>query len=196
VACEKLQGGDALRRIETVRIETVRVGDLFPEEPHKRKCKLEILESAPQKRTIKIGIDQWARTYHLAFPYMQFIQMGWSLMVSFTNEPIKNLEDTLYFPPLPNVYSDGVVCLDPKGKTKPKIQDLIGLFWHTNFSREAIWPGWREAENLFCGPENFACRRNPYRCWEKRTEEEGLGFIANMPWSKEIDLLAFCLLGR
>jgi len=115
------------------------------------KWHLYAVEDKPQFRTVKIYEYEYEddkgilKTYYLPFPYTQFVLLKGPLhfqrhfYVTITNSPIKDLlKDQKYFPPLPNIYYDGAVCLG--GRYPQSIENAIDLFWMMPFENRPEYP--------------------------------------------------------
>jgi len=140
-----------------------------------------ILETAPQKRTIKLcdtGADYsfiGTNTFYLQFPWMQFAFFRGKMGVAFKEGPGEE-SGTLMMPPLPNVYQDsGRVCLGDKCIA----QDLdmaeaikfVGLFWMMKFDIYPVgeWKGLTTLRTIWPVPSELFEDHHLYafRQWQK-----------------------------
>jgi len=126
-----------------------------------------VVEFSPQKRTVKIRHlyhPQYRVDFHLQFPYMLFGYIKkHKLCVGFTKEPWHN-EVRVFFPSLPNIYSEWYSCQDVKEHFHPTIE----LFWQTEFTHNLEYKGSNIA-NEFLGYKNW-CTLNLNQVFEKMTK--------------------------
>jgi hypothetical protein len=183
--------GKALRRIAMMNVV-----DLFPDLKGgidvRSYQEIEILEAKPQKRTIRVKADAWNTTvnhYYVGLPYLQFVRYLEGFFVSASKRPltVKDIaweETNLLLPPLPNIYSDGHVCL-AKGPVDVKsTEEAIELFWHAIFTPEEMdWGGYRKMHTLY----------GSFGAWEKKTRESGLKHILDNFESRPLLLRHFCI---
>ena len=155
-----------------------------------------ILETPPQIRTVRFVYGYWQKgagkpknefvsnprkeEFLLAIPYMQFIfqYKRWQGIercdvypfLGFSTHPVE-LDDTIYFPLLPNVGKSFFLCFDEGVEPlvlKENWSEIISLFWATKFQQYAGGNRW---------PANILIRDTPlrsYRHWEKLTRKKGL----------------------
>lgn len=138
-----------------------------------------VLEQKPTCRTI--SMDSWRRAnYFLSFPYIIFAHNPSRLnfRVGFFNEKQEVSDDPSKFqyfvPPLPNFYETGEVCLGDRVNLKETTNELIDLFWNTEFSNDDGWPGVDEAKKIFNS-------KSPYDVWEEKSKLNP-NFGITVPW--------------
>lgn len=141
--------------------------------PSVRTDPLFAVHCPPQKRIIHFN----GFHYYLAFPDMLFLiryvifQESYyfsGIYCYFTNENISKF----FFPCLPNISSDGLVCLgqqtpNPHPDSKMFVSNVIGFFWNTCFTWEnlgAMYAYWDLAK-LVPPMTNF------FADWQKNTKE-------------------------
>jgi hypothetical protein len=131
---------------------------------------LVILEGRPNIRRVKTTYSNWAPNgSFLAFPFVQYyihdnggfnkaagggtIHDNGLLHVSFTNSPLSAnfAEDTVYFPPIPNIYDTHGVCLardntmlESRGNRSMEqfARDIVKQWWSSPFYDSAGWPSY------------------------------------------------------
>lgn len=111
---------------------------------------IELLVQQPGRRTIFFhDEDCISKTVNLLFPYIIFAKKKWSkhLFLTFSNTGSLELDSTVYFPALPNIYCAGNACISVNNIPHPfQLKDLVNLFWNTSFIDPFIasgegWPG-------------------------------------------------------
>jgi hypothetical protein len=138
---------------------------------------LHVVEYPPQLRVCKFKICGQNFKHELAMPFMQFVRYlgkyGTSLHVSFTNEPIQDIHQEVFFPPLPNVWYPSLqVCL----MTSPnnRFETVIANFWNTRYL---------DCEDWYSGPVlEYETPMKTYVRWERMTKEDPK-FITNVSWT-------------
>lgn len=142
-----------------------------------RSAKMHTVEYEPQVRVCKFHIHGQMFQHYLAFPYMQFTRylgtQGLSLHVSFTKEPLKSIEDDVYFPPLPNVWYPSLqVCLMSCPGTTFEL--VMRNFWETRYL---------DCEDWYCFPVlEHETPMKSYKRWEVMTLENP-AFILEHNWT-------------
>jgi len=181
--------GKALRRIAMMNVV-----DLFPDlkgtiDPRLYQ-EIEILEAKPQKRTVRVKPD-WGnetRHYYVGLPYLQFVRYLQGFFVSASKRPltVENIVDDtgLLMPPLPNIYSDGHVCLSKEAFALKSTEQAIEFFWHAVFTPdEMTWGGLKDMHTLY----------GSWTRWEQRTKQKGLQRLLDEFESPSLSLKHFCI---
>jgi hypothetical protein len=145
-----------------------------------------ILETAPQKRTIKVcdtsnrPTFMGTKTFYLQFPWMQFAFFRAKMGVAFKEGPGEAFT-TLTMPPLPNVYKDsGKVCLGEKeiamDLTVKDAIKFIGLFWMMKFDVYPVeeWKGLTALRKMWPVPSELRATKDPHLWAFQQWQEEGL----------------------
>lgn len=149
------------------------------------KLKLNWTKQPSKKRTVIIHINlngtQSKNTYFLNIPETIF-KFNVDLKTLYCYF-LKN--NTLYLPPLPNMFENGLVCL---GDDIPdNIIDAINIFWNTPFLlSNASWQMWMDCLNDLNPTINF----NLFEFWEHDGNIFNLGLkeIETIPrFSQEIN---------
>jgi hypothetical protein len=183
--------GKALRRIAMMNVV-----DLFPDlkgtiDSHSYQ-EIEILEAQPQKRTIRVKPENWGqeiRHYYVGLPYLQFVRYLNGFFVaaskrSLTVEDVAWEPSNLLMPPLPNIYSDGHVCLSKAKFTLESTEQAIELFWHAAFTpEEHTWGGLHRMYTLY----------GSWSGWEKKTRKLSLKHLLDDFESNSLSLRSFCI---
>ncbi len=102
-----------------------------------------IVEQVPQVRHVNIS----GRTFLLAMPYVQFIvnfkdgAPTGVLHVGCTKKPISDVDQPMYYVPLPNIDENHKVCLGDsnykrKGSMTEIVNSIIGGFWQSGFTTD------------------------------------------------------------
>jgi len=146
---------------------------------------LHVVEYPPQVRMCKFNVHGQKSARYLSMPYMQFTRylgkQGMSLHVGFTNEPIQNIRQEVYFPPLPNIWYPSLQCClmhCPNSKFDTAIQN----FWNTRYL---------DCEDWYCFPVlDKETPMRTYQKWERMTKENP-AFILDVKWTHpcRIDLI-------
>lgn len=148
-----------------------------------RSDRLHVVEFPPQVRMCRFYMHGQRRQHWLAMPYMQFArflgQQGMSLHVSFTRKPLKNIEDDVFFPPLPNIWYPSLqVCL--MHCPAPDFQSVMQYFWNTNYL---------DCEDWYCFPVlEHETPMKTYVLWERMTKENP-NFIMDVEWTNPAKIL-------
>jgi hypothetical protein len=172
------------------------VVDLFPDlkgaiDPRSYQ-EIEILEAKPQKRTVRVKPETWhkeVRHYYVGLPYLQFVRYLKGVFVSaskrpLTAEDIAWEETNLLMPPLPNIYSDGHVCLQNQKFSLESTEQAIELFWHAVFTPEEMsWGGLKRMRTLY----------GSWSRWEEKTRSLGLKHLLDNFESHSLSLRHFCI---
>jgi len=139
---------------------------------------LHVVEYSPQIRVCKFDhCHRPNERRHLAMPYMQFTRylgkQGLSLHVSFTNKPLKDISQNVFFPPLPNVWYPSLqVCL--MNCPNHSFDAVINDFWNTQYL---------DCEDWYAYP--VLDKETPMRTylrWERMTRQDP-AFILNVEWT-------------
>lgn len=122
-----------------------------------------------------------APQFHLAMPYtiffLKFVQKNPSLKVFYRNHPLRSLEDKLYRASLPNVGSDGAVCLGQylaprQGTLAERVEHLMDFYWTSKFT-------------YFQGGDNYLnypdVRVRNLWAWERASQRDPL-FVTQIGW--------------
>jgi len=175
-----------------------------------------VAETPPQLRTIKVRWDNDEElpakdyTFYLSFPYMQFYLTESWVHLSFSKQPVLDIEkDEISFPFLPNVYIHSLgVCLEidliymadnrrahrKRSVRRPNervMEKVVEEFWNSGFYVHSDWYGcWAVPDairknNLTPGiPDEVLCGEavEQFRAWEEGTRKEGVDFISNLDW--------------
>lgn len=156
-----------------------------------------IFESEPQVRMTKIGNRGSERVssemkYTLSFPYIQYILKKWkgwdnywSLHLSYTNEPIENLESEVYFPPFLNVYHPThQVCMNTHNNwINLSPVDILTQYWLSEFHDNGTESYWKCYEYLSKLPMKDLDH------WQKMSLDDP-SFITDVDWPDKTDLSA------
>jgi len=139
--------------------------------------KLHVVEYSPQIRVCKFNICEQHFKHELAMPYMQFVRYlgkwGTSLHVSFTNEPIKDIHQEVFFPPLPNVWYPSLqVCL--MHSPNNRFNTVMANFWNTRYLDCEDWYSFPVLE--------YETPMRSYVRWERMTKENP-DFITEVNWT-------------
>ncbi|MBI5420809.1 MAG: hypothetical protein HZA35_00640 [Parcubacteria group bacterium] len=150
------------------------------------------IENPPQQRTIHILEE----TRRLALPWIYFIvvfhDVGlFSLYAFYRNTPLTSLDDTLYFPNLPNISPVGFECCLGPGrpyislKNKHWSEALFTYFWGSSFRNDgsSYIDFYRETEKRI--PE-----LKDLDTWENISNENPL-FVLGLPWKEMSTLRTF-----
>jgi len=143
--------------------------------------RLHVIEYAPQVRMCRFDMRSSLNrkfSMQLAMPYVQFSRYlgisGTSLHFSFTNKPISGIRDTVYFPPLPNIwYPSMQVCI--MIAQAATMTHLIETFWNTEYL---------DCEDWYSGP--ILAKETPmktYKQWAEKTKEDPR-FILDIEWTQ------------
>ncbi len=108
-----------------------------------------ILEQPPMRRVIEFHASQRPGSepahYRIALPYVVFVvgvEAGQITYLAnfFRTQPIRSIDDQLFYSCLPNTSDDGVVCLGSvrvSGRSVgERIDALIGAFWASRFNQD------------------------------------------------------------
>lgn len=142
-----------------------------------RDERLHVVEYEPQIRVCKFKIHSQHFQHYMAMPYMQFTRFlgsqGLSLHVSFTNQPIEDINQDVFFPPLPNVWWPSLqVCLMRCPGTS--FNDVMRDFWNTRYL---------DCEDWYCFPVlEKETPMKSYKRWERMTLEDPT-FILDVNWT-------------
>jgi hypothetical protein len=147
---------------------------------------LHLIEYPPQTRLVRFNLDGRYEKRYLSFP---FVQMGRfdmsggnnkmvSLHVSFTNTPMKSMDQPVYLPMLPNCWSPTLqVCIYPKN---PQFEHFVELFFGAWFTSTEKYLGWGNlSKAVFLNEEGQVQRLGPddwkstaYKEWEAHTKKD------------------------
>jgi len=138
---------------------------------------LHVVEYPPQIRVCKFCLCEQYFNHELAMPYMQFTRylgkMGTSLHVSFSNEPIRYIDQEVFFPPLPNIWYPSLqVCLMHAPNNKFEV--VITNFWNTRYLDCEDWYSFPVLE--------YETPMKTYVRWERMTKENP-NFITKVAWT-------------
>lgn len=154
----------------------------------KGKATVFVVEEKPQVRTVTFregfvrGKNDYLTkdtTFQLAFPYVIFVVKLWEgrfscLCVYFAKRPLQSLTDTLCWPSLPNIHSDGSVCLryqEANYKTAAEcVRAVISHFWQSAFNNDLR--------------DHYDHGDNPIRNvwdWEKQSQKDA-AFVLTTNW--------------
>jgi len=122
-----------------------------------------VVEQSPQYRTIQCDNNR----YHLPMPYVVFvvhfrpqkngIYIYNGIRVGFRNKPLKNLDEIMYSPSLPN-FGGTSVCMGQHtchGTPCSIVEYTIGKFWQSTFA------GWGTI------PQNFSYKNKQIHNWRE-----------------------------
>ncbi len=154
-----------------------------------------VVEEKPQVRTVffaddilrdeDVELEKDQPGLQLAFPYTVFLivfREGYfdQLCVFYRTEPLATLDDRLLRPNLPNVASDGFVCLqfpDRFGKRDTlaeRVESVMSYFWQSYFNTHMSADNYR--------PYRLRDRRlDGLRAWEKASKDDML-FVFDVNW--------------
>jgi hypothetical protein len=173
-----------------------KVGEYFSEfpafdsQPEWRDMPLEIIELAPQRRTIRwVDINNKKYTSNLPLPYMQFIfsrradcPENGRIAVAFSSEPHK-LGRQFYQTAFPNTEHTGMVCQ----QSALTIEEAIAIFFGSYFENISLFGHCRKFSQIAGFPHYYGKGEDEwyYLCWEELDEElmcavdwEGMGNLA------------------
>lgn len=142
-----------------------------------RDERLHVVEYDPQVRVCKFAIHGQKFQHYMAMPYMQFTRFlgsqGLSLHVSFTSQPVEDINQDVFFPPLPNVWWPSLqVCLMQCPGTS--FNDVMRDFWNTRYL---------DCEDWYCFPVlEKETPMKSYKRWERMTLEDPT-FILDVNWT-------------
>ena len=177
----------------------------------KINCKLSgeiaILESRPAIRIVDFGsfetipFGKFPRgKFQLAFPYVQYFvhdngcwdtnnfHQNGLLFLSFRNSPLpeflglnKMSKETIWFPPIPNVYDDHCVCLGSRDVVERKgnvsmdefSKKVVKRFWLSSFFNINGWPS-----QILIKDTSFRSFDN----WKEMTKNFGLSVLSEVRW--------------
>lgn len=147
-------------------------------EVHKDE-KFHVVEFEPQCRTLKMSMFQKRTKRYLAFPYTQFTRYfgrsGTSLHLSFTNKPIKKIDQTVYFPPLQNIWYPNLQCCLMHCASS-EFQTMMDYFWNTEYL---------DCEDWYSVPVlDKETPMRTYMRWEEMTKEDP-DFILGVKWKQK-----------
>lgn len=138
---------------------------------------LHVVEFEPRIRMCKFHLHGQNSQRQLAMPFMQFTRylgkQGMSLHVSFTNEPMKELDQDVYFPLLPNVWYPSLQCCLMHCDSTA-FSDLVANFWNTRYL---------DCEDWYCFPVlDKETPMRSYKKWERMSLEDPK-FILSVEWT-------------
>lgn len=161
------------------------------EQPKRREIfrndKLHVVEEAPRCRVVKFVLGALHAKYYLSFPYVQLGRYQHnnhvSLHASFSNQPLKSIEDKVYLPCLPNCWSPSLqVCVYPSNSD---FEHLIELFWSAWFTPTEKYDGWRAIEKTpMWGGLDSGTNMPSFKKWGEMTQQDPT-FITKVDWPIE-----------
>ena len=117
----------------------------------KEDTRLYVLEQLPCSEIIHYKPERarQPRQYTLPVPYAYFVckfvlYALENLYIYFSPKPLSDKSDMLYYPPLPNCFEEGRVCLGDyrfsvTSSIPSKITSVVDYFWKSNFNQEASY---------------------------------------------------------
>lgn len=143
-----------------------------------------VLEFPPAIRRVIRTYRGETRARQLAFPWVYLVASfsGGALSyvkVFYRNEHAEGSEAKLFWPNLPNVYSDGRLCTgtargcDPSWPLARRCDWLARMFWDSHFNTDLSDNHWGASRGLANHPQSFAE-------WETKTADPR--FILGIDW--------------